>query len=73
MEVETNCLEVVKRENGSADCSNAAGVVVDEIRMLMRDLNVLQIVHVPREANMAAHVVACFVALGIWTVYLVRG
>lgn len=35
---------------------------MDEIRKLMRELNVLQIFHVSREANMVVHAVARFVA-----------
>lgn len=55
--VETDCLEAVNAVNGYADCSSATRVVVGEIRKIMRDLNVSQIFHVPREANMAAHAV----------------
>ena len=62
LEVETDCLEVVQMVNGAEECFNAAGVVVEETQKLMYQLQVSEITYTPREANMAAHVVASYVA-----------
>ena len=62
LEVETDCLEVVQMVNGAEECFHVVGVVVEEARKLMYQLQVSEITYTPREANMTAHAVASFVA-----------
>ena len=48
--------------NDVDDCVAVEGVVVDQIKGMMRLLHVSPIKYVPREANRAAHSIADFVA-----------
>lgn len=49
-------------KSGNEECLAADGVVVEEIKRLMDILHIPGVVFAPREANMAAHHVARFVA-----------
>jgi hypothetical protein len=60
--VETDCMDAVTVVNATEECLGAAGIVVEEIRRLMRCFIVSSIIYTPREANNAAHAIASFVA-----------
>lgn len=60
--IETDCMEAVYMINSAEICLAAEGVVVDQIRSLLRFLHISGINYIPREANVAAHSVASFVA-----------
>lgn len=62
--VESDCLEAVRLINAEDDCCASEGVVVDQIRSLMRLIHIPSISFATRESNMAAHSIASFVARG---------
>ena len=54
-------MAVVSMINEMEECLAAEGVCVDQIKGLMRLLQISCISHMPREANIAAHSIANFV------------
>ena len=62
--VERDCVEAVRLINAEDDCCASEGVVVDQIRSLMRLIHIPSISFATRESNMAAHSIASFVARG---------
>lgn len=62
VEVESDSLEAVRLVNMDEQCFNVEGVVVEEVRKLMRLLQISSIHHVPQDGNKAAHSVAVNVA-----------
>ncbi|XP_061989802.1 uncharacterized protein LOC133708333 [Rosa rugosa] len=53
--IETDCLEAVRMVNGSDECLASEGVLVERIREILDALDIPNIHHVPRVANMAAY------------------
>ncbi|KAK9931954.1 hypothetical protein M0R45_019208 [Rubus argutus] len=67
--IETDCLEVVRMINEVNVCMAAEGVIVDQIKCLMSLMQISEIMYAPRDANMAAHAIAQFVAR-LWIKYV---
>jgi hypothetical protein len=55
-------METITVVNAIEECLGAAGIVVEEIKRLMRCFTVSFIIHTSRTANKAAHAIATFVA-----------
>ncbi|XP_062008598.1 uncharacterized protein LOC133725379 [Rosa rugosa] len=71
--VESDCLEVVSLVNMEEDCSAADGVIVSEIKSLLRQLNVSEVFYRSRECSKVAHSIAKFIVRNSGCHLLVRG
>ena len=62
--IETDCQEAVCMISAGEECLASDGVIVESIKRVLAGSRVHSVIFAPREANRAAHEIACFVARG---------